>query len=105
MNPNYSYPKNENEFFSRQYSVDQLVKNYTFQQLMFFYHYGMNTLNVLNHIIENNLFDEVEELPHNVENDKMYFVLRTAIIRNAMQKMDTCQIFSHSNFICVHHLN
>lgn len=105
MNPNYPYPKNENEFFSRQYSVDQLVKNYTFQQLMFFYHYGMNTLNVLNRIIDKNLFDEVGELPHNVENDKAYFILRTAIIKNAMQKMDTCQIYNHSNFICVHHLN
>jgi hypothetical protein len=105
MNPNYPYPKNENEFFSRQYSVDQLVTNYTFQQLMFFYHYGMNILNSLDYIIKNNLFDEVGELPQNVEGDRLYFVLRTAIIKNAMQKMDTCQIYTHSNFVCIHYLN
>jgi hypothetical protein len=105
MNPNYQYPKDEFEFYSRPYSVDQLVKNYDFNHLMAYYLFGMNTLQKINSVIENELYEEMERSPDEVYNDKMFFTLRTAIIKNAMAKMYVCEIALVDDKIMVLHNN
>jgi hypothetical protein len=105
MNPNYPYPKNEMEFYSRNYSVDQLIANYPFQHLMAYYCYGISVLSRIEEIIGNNLYDEVGANPDEVWNDKMHYVLRTAIVRNAIQKLDACQVLTTAKRVFVHHLN
>jgi hypothetical protein len=105
MNPNYPYPKSEYEFYSRQYSVDQLIKNYSFQHLMAYYFFGVNVLAKLNYIADNNLYEMVDQSPDKIWDDKMYFILRTAIVKNAIQNIERCQVHSHSNMVFVHYLN
>lgn len=105
MNPNYPYPKDEIEFYSRAYSVDQLVKNYEFNHLMAYYLFGMNTLQKIDSVIEKELYAEMGRTPDDVFDDKMYFVLRTAIVRNAMSKMDSCDIVLIDDKVMVLHNN
>lgn len=105
MNSNYPYPKNEVEFYSRAYSVDQLVKNYEFSHLMAYYLYGMNTLQKIDSVIEHELYAEMDRTPDDVFDDKMYFILRTAIIKNAMSKMDTCDVVVVDDKIMILHNN
>lgn len=92
MKANYNYPKNEFEFYARQYSVDQLVKNYSFDTLMAYYLFGMNTLKQMDYIIDNNLFDEVGATPMQVGEDKTHFMVRTYVTRVAIEKLGVCQI-------------
>lgn len=105
MNTNYNYPKDEFEFYSRPYSVDQLVKNYDFNHLMAYYLFGINTLERINYIIENNLYCEVDRSANDIYNDKMFFVLRIAIIRNAMSKITACEIAQVADKVMLFHLN
>jgi hypothetical protein len=105
MNPNYPYPKDEAEFYSRPYSVDQLVKNYDFNHLMAYYLFGVNTLQMINYVIDNSLYEQTERTPDEVYNDKMFFTLRTAIIKNAMSKMNACEIAFVDDKIMVLHNN
>jgi hypothetical protein len=92
MKANYNYPKNEFEFYARQYSVKELVDNYSFDTLMAYYLFGMNTLNQLDYIIDNNLFDKLGATPIRVANDKTHFMVRTYVTRVAMEKAGLCQI-------------
>ncbi len=92
MKVNYNYPKNEFEFYARQYSVKQLVDNYSFDTLMAYYLFGMNTLNQMDYIINNDLFDEVGTTPMQVGEDKTHFMVRTYVTRVAMEKLGICQI-------------
>jgi hypothetical protein len=105
MNPNYPYPKDEIEFYSRDYSIDQLVKNYEFSHLMAYYLFGMNTIQKIDMIIEGKLYAEIGRTPDEVYDDKMYFTLRTFVIRNAMSKMDTCDIVLIDDKVMVLHNN
>ena len=105
MNPNYQYPKNEFEFYSRPYSVEQLVKNYDFNHLMAYYLFGMSTLQKINLVIDNDMYDEVGRNVDEVYNDKMFFTLRTSIIKNAMTKMYVCEIALVDDKIIVLHNN
>jgi len=105
MNPNYQYPKNEIEFYSRPYSVDQLVKNYDFNHLMAYYLFGMSTLQRINLVIDNGMYDEVGRSVDEVYNDQMFFTLRTAIIKNAMAKMYVCEIALVDDKVIVLHNN
>jgi hypothetical protein len=92
MKANYNYPKNEFEFYARQYSVKQLVDNYSFDTLMAYYLFGMNTLNQMDYIINNDLFDEVGTTPMQVGEDKTHFMVRTYVTRVAMERLGVCQI-------------
>jgi hypothetical protein len=105
MNPNYQYPKNEIEFYSRPYSVDQLVKNYDFNHLMAYYLFGMSTLQRINLVIDNGMYNEVGRSADEVYNDQMFFTLRTAIVKNAMAKIYVCEIILVGDKIMVLHNN
>jgi len=107
MNPNYEYPKNEFEFYARQYSVDQLVKNYSFSTLMAYYLFGMNTINQMDFIINNNLFDEVGATPMQVATDKTHFMVRTYVTRVAMERLGICQVVTNDDNgqVIILHLN
>lgn len=105
MKPNYPYPKSEDEFFSRSYSVDQLIENYTFPMLMHYYVFGLNVLQRIESVIEGELYDELGVEPDEVEQDKMHFTLRTVIVRNAMTKMNACELLMCQNAVMVQVLN
>jgi hypothetical protein len=51
------------------------------------------------------LYEEMERSPDEVYNDKMFFTLRTAIIKNAMSKMYVCEIALVDDKIMVLHNN
>lgn len=87
MKSNYAYPKTEIEFFQRQYSIDQLVDTYTIDQLMAYYSFGVNTIRQLDRIIDGNLYETCEVTPEKVDSDKMYLVLRCAIVKNAVKQL------------------
>ena len=105
MNPNYSYPNNEVEFYQRQYSIDQLVENYDFQNLMAYYLFGMNTLKYINLVIDQGLYVSVGRTPFRVEQDKMYFVVRTEVVKKAMEKIDVCSIVIAKDMLFIVHKN
>ena len=94
---NYPYPKNEDEFFSRQYSVDDLKKNYPFDELVAYYIYGMNLVKKINHIIENNLYFELGVDQGQVEFDFNYFVVRTIVVKRAIEVKGQCEVLNTSN--------
>ena len=50
MKANYPYPKNEFEFYSREYSIEQLIENYDVSNLMEYYLFGMNCIKKMNTI-------------------------------------------------------
>ncbi len=102
MKANYNYPKDEMEFYSRQYSVSDLIKNYKFPELMAYYLYGMNTLRAIQYAIDNNEYEFIERTKDEVYEDKLYFTMRTTIVKNALRKMDTCDLLSAKNsmFVC-----
>jgi hypothetical protein len=105
MKSNYPYPKNEIEFYQRQYSIEQLLENYDFQNLMAYYLFGMNTLKNINMVIEEGLYESVGRTPFRVEQDRAYFFVRTEVIKKAMEKMDTCQVIFTNNMVMVAHKN
>lgn len=105
MKSNYNYPKDEIEFYSRQYSVDHLVKYYEFDMLMAYYLFGMNTLTKINGVIDNKLFDVVGETPFKVEQDRVYFIVRTNVIKKAMEKLYACSILVCLDSVIVSHNN
>ena len=92
MKSNYPYPKDEIEFYARQYSIDQLVKYYEFDTLMAYYLFGMNSLKNINMVIENKLFDVIGQTPFKVEQDKVYYIVRTNVIKKAMEKLNVCSV-------------
>lgn len=105
MKANYPYPKDEIEFYARPYSINQLVEHYNFQDLVAYYIFGMNTLKHINLIIENKLFDSIGRTPFMVEQDKVYFIVRTEVVKKAMEKMDSCKIISAKNMLFVEYNN
>jgi hypothetical protein len=105
MKANYPYPKNEIEFYSRQYAISQLVENYDFNHLMAYYIYGLNTLKNINHIIDNGLFELVNRTEFQVEQDKVYFVVRTETIKRAMQKLTTTSIIICKDSVMINYNN
>jgi len=104
MNANY---ETEHEFYSKPYSVDQLVDKFKFDMptLMAYYIYGVRTLRAIQEIIDNNLYDTIERDEDKVYEDKLYFTIRTTIVKNAISKMESCQIVAVSNNLFVYHLN
>ena len=105
MKVNYSYPKSEIEFYSRQYSIGQLVENYDFPNLMAYYLFGMNSLKQMDTIIEDDLFDLVGRTQFQVEQDKSYFLVRTYVIKTAMEKLTACSVFLCSDSVMVTYNN
>jgi hypothetical protein len=105
MKSNYPYPKDEMEFYSRNYSVDQLIKNYDYQNLMSYYIFGLNMLNGFQKVIDDKCYGVIDRTPDEVFEDKMHFVLRTQIVKNAITKMDTCEILPINNIVFLFHLN
>ena len=105
MKPRNLSQKTPIEFYSTTYSVYDLIQNYTFNQLMEYYSFGVDILDRLNYITENNLYFEVGETPDKVWDDKTYFIMRTTIVKNAIKSIDPCQIITHSNMVFVHYLN
>ena len=105
MKANYSYPKSEIEFYSRQYSIGQLVENYDFPNLMAYYLFGMNSLKKMDTIIEEGLFDFVGRTQFQVEQDKSYFLVRTHVIKTAMEKLTACSVFLCSDSVMVTYNN
>jgi hypothetical protein len=104
MNANY---ETEHEFYSKPYSVDQLVDKFKFDMptLMAYYIYGMRTLRAIQEIIDNNLYNTIERDADDVYKDKLYFAIRTTIVKNAISKMESCEILKVSNNLFVYHLN
>ena len=105
MKSNHNHPKNEFDFYKRQYSVHELIKNFDFQDLMGYYVYGMNTIKAINEIIDNDRYDLVDLLPHEVKQDKMYFVMRTTIVKNAISKINVCDVINTDDKIILLPLN
>ena len=105
MKANYSYPKSEFEFYSRQYSIGQLVENYDFPNLMAYYLFGMNCLKKMDIIIEEGLFDFVGKTQFQVEQDKAYFLVRIHVIKTAMEKLTACSVFLCSDSVIVTYNN
>jgi len=99
MNPNYRYPKNELEFYARQYSINQLVDNYDLSNLMAYYLFGVNCIQKMDLILEEGLFDFVSRTQFEVEQDKSYFLVRTYVIKRAMEKLNNCSVLLGSDSV------
>ena len=102
MNANY---QSEMEFYGTAYSVDQLIKKFDFPTLIAYYIYGMNTLRAIQEVIDNDLYESIDRGFEDVQEDKFYFTMRTTIVKNALSKMDTCEIKQIKNSLFVYHLN
>ena len=105
MNRNYPYPKNELEFYSRQYSIDQLVKNYNSEMLFEYYHFGMLALEKINIVIDNNMFKMVGETQFKVEQDKAYLIVRTNVVKKALELLLNCSVIPLNNGVTFVHNN
>jgi len=87
-----NFPKDEVTFFATDLTINEMVKHYTFQELMAMFLFGKNTIEKLDYIVKNNLFDECEVHPLEVLKDKLYFQTKTFIVQLALEKMNTCEI-------------
>ena len=105
MKANYPYPKNEFEFYSREYSIEQLIENYDVSNLMEYYLFGMNCIKKMNTILEGGLFELVDRIQSVVEQDKAYFLVRTHVIKTAMEKMTTSSILICNDSVMLTHNN
>lgn len=101
MNKNHNYPKNEMEFYCREYSVDDLVNNYKFDELIAYYIYGLKAITSIQQLIDNNIGYIVNKTNPELENDKTSIILRGAIVKNALRKMNTCDIIVANNNVFV----
>jgi len=100
-----NYPKDEISSFSKDLTINEMVKNYTFHELMAMFLYGKNTMEKLDYIVENNLFSELEVHPLQVLKDKLFFHTKTFIVQLAIEKMNACEVVlieSMSNVAILH---
>ena len=101
MNSNFDYPKNEMEFYCRVFSVDDLVNNYKFNELMAYYMYGLNTIKAIQELIDTKNYYQVDKSYDEIQNDKTWFILKTTIVKNAIKKISICDILVTSNNVFV----
>jgi len=102
MNKSY---EPEMEFYGKPYSVDQLINKFDFPTLIAYYIYGMNTLRAIQEVIDEDLYKSIDRSFKDVQEDKFYFTMRTAIVKNALTTMEPCEILKVSNNLFVYHLN
>lgn len=102
---NENYTRNEFEFYAKIYTIGELRSNYTFNELMAFYLYGMRVLKNINFIIENNLFEEVETEASEVFRDKAIFSVKTYIVKSAIESIENCVILTSDKSMFVIHNN
>jgi hypothetical protein len=102
---NANRPKNEMEFYCSEFSVNDLVNNYKFNELMEYYMYGLHTIKAIQEVIDNNEYYLVDKTYEEVKNDKMYFVLKCTIIKNAIKKLNLCDVITSNDNVFVIHSN
>jgi hypothetical protein len=102
---NENYTRNEFEFYAKFYTHEELKSNYTFNELMALYLFGMNILNKINFIIENELFGEVEATPMEIYRDKTIFSVKTYVVKSAIESLEACEVFSTEKSMFVVHKN
>ncbi len=87
-----NFPKDELTFFATDLTINEMVKHYTFQELMSMFLFGKNTMEKLDYIVKNNLFEQCEVHPLQVLKDKLYFHTKTFIVQLALEKMNACEV-------------
>jgi uracil DNA glycosylase len=87
-----NFPKDEVTFFVTDLTIDEMVKHYTFHELMAMFIFGKNTMEKLDYIVKNNLFEECEVHPFQVLKDKSFFHTKTFVIQLVLEKMNACEV-------------
>ena len=92
---NYPYPKSSLEFFSRQYSIDQLVKNYELSTLITYLSDGRIIYDQIKDVLNTKSYIKLGIPEFHVMQDLSYFTLRLHVLKSAisnLSKMDVIEL-------------
>lgn len=94
---NYPYPKSSAEFFSRAYSIDQIVNNYDLDNLFKYLPDGYKVLGNIQTILNNELYEELGISKFQVEKDLDYFRVRIFVLKTAIRKISSMEVLEFEN--------